>query len=341
MASWAAALLAAALLSCGGGAGIRTAASVRPPASSPQDRIARELAAASPPADPADPAARDAAAGRLAGVAVLLNAQEEILWGGFDEKKGYDPAAYRLTAFNPLVWTKIYLSTFMFPGPYEVRTEGRDTVLEMAARFRSGLDPGDYPYPFWHSRQKWDAYVGTEAVILVFRDGRLTTAFRKAGKPAEPGAARAWDGRWHWTDARGEQPRAALFSYLLSAGNPHREKLDATYRRLEASFRSQHCLGCHSPDNTAQADQLFLLSFPNQALAARHLLVPVLRGNKMPPAECGSGQAAGIADDAARAELIRLAGEFEREGDAALAYESGYSNPAFRARRSTSPPRWP
>src|SRR5262245_12068180 len=67
-----------------------------------QGRIARDLAAASPPADPADPRARDAAAEKLSHLRTLLDsAGERVLWGGFDAAKGYDPAAYRPTAFSP------------------------------------------------------------------------------------------------------------------------------------------------------------------------------------------------------------------------------------------------
>jgi len=127
-----------------------------------EDRIARELLEASPPADPADASARDAAGERLSRLHDLLDAAgERILWGGFDPASGYEPKANPVTEFTPVVWAKLYLSTFTFAGPYEVRREGRFAVLEIAARFRAGLDAGDYPYPFWHSTRKWQEYVDT------------------------------------------------------------------------------------------------------------------------------------------------------------------------------------
>ncbi|HEY0782800.1 MAG TPA: hypothetical protein VGE98_10115 [Thermoanaerobaculia bacterium] len=296
------------------------------PAGSLAERIARGLIAASPPADVADAAARDAAAQRLGRLTDLLDAAgDRILWGGYEAEKGYDPAAYRLTAFSPYVWTKLYLSTYMFPGPYQVRTEGRFTVLEIAARFRDGLDPGDYPYPFWHSVQKWQAYVDTTAVVLVFDRGRLLAGYRKAvHDPRQFAVVKVWDGRWHWRNSAGEEePRAALFSFLLSEGNPHAASLETTYRALETKFRSESCVYCHAPDNKHQADTLLLLDFPNQALAARHSLAAVLRGNKMPPPDPRRNPAGGIHDDAVRKELIQLAEKFESEADAALAYEAG------------------
>jgi hypothetical protein len=289
-----------------------------------QDRIAVAIRTASPPADPADAAARDAAAERLVQVSVLLDAAgDRLLWGGFEPAKGLDPERYRLTEFSPQVWAKLYLSTFTFPGAYSVRKEGKYTVLEMAAEFRDGLDPGDYPYPFWHTAQKWREYVETHALLFVFEADRIVATFRSAQPTAGPPvASKPWNGRWHWTDSGGhEQPRVTLYSYMLSSDNPSRATLDRAYRNLEAAFRGQNCMGCHAPDNIAKANPLTLLNYPNQALVARHTLVEVLRRNRMPPANLEAGTEAGITDEVARQALLRLAEEFEREADAALAYE--------------------
>jgi hypothetical protein len=321
------ALAGVVLVSCGGpegGARTPQQTSTRT-AGALQVRIAHALAQASPPADPKDAAARDAAAERLVHVRELLEATgERILWGGFEAAKGFDLDTYRLTEFSPVVWTKLYLSTFMFPGEYEVRREGKYTVLQMAAQFRAGLDPGDYPYPFWHTPQKWQAYVGTRALLMVFENDVVVAAFRDAppGAGAGVAAAKPWDGQWQWTDATGRaQPHVTLYSYLLSSDNPQRTSLDRAYRKLEAAFRGQNCMGCHAPDNVAKASPLLLLNYPNQALAGRHALVEVLRQNKMPPADPETGLDAGITDESARQELLRLAEDFEREADAALAHE--------------------
>jgi hypothetical protein len=288
-----------------------------------QDRIAHEMLQASPVADPADARARDEAAEKLSRAQELLGASgERILWGGFDPQKGYDPKANTLTELSPLVWAKVYLSTFEFAGPYEVRHEGPYTVLEITARFRDRLDSGDYPYPFWHSAKKWRAYVNTRALLLVFEHDRLVAGYRRPAPDSDGVAARNWDSRWRWTDAEGnELPRVALFTYLLSPDNPWLTRLDRAYRDLEVEFRGNNCVTCHSPDNPAKASPLLLLDFPNQALVARHTLVETLRGNKMPPADPRAHKEAGMADSAVREQLIVLAEEFRRDADAALAFE--------------------
>ncbi len=292
-----------------------------------QDRIAHELLEASPPADPTDARARDEAGEKLSRLQDLLSAAgERILWGGFDLQRGYEPKANPLTEFSPLVWAKLYLSTFTFARPYEVRQEGRFTVLEIGARFRDGLDAGDYPYPFWHSPQKWQAYVDTQALLLVFERDRLVAAYRRRTPDTGHAVARPWDSRWHWTDARGgEQPRVALFSYLLSADNPWLPTLDRTYRSLESEFRRNSCMSCHAPDNPAKANPLLLLDFPNQALVARHALVETLRRNEMPPADPPKGHGAGLASNAERQQLLDLATQFEQQADAALGFEQARS----------------
>lgn len=299
------------------------------------DRLAKLIIAASPVADPSDPKARDEAAQRLADCNDLIEAAgNRILWGGFHPEQGYDPAAYRLhdrsrddffqlTEFSPLVWAKLYLSTFMFPGPYQVRQEGRFTVLELDAKFRGGLDPGEYPYPFWHSPSKWTAYMNAEKVLLIFEPGRLVAAMRQSPLPvASRLIKRPWDTKWTWTDEQGQpQPRVTLFKYLFSADNPHVAGLDSAFRELESELREQNCMTCHAPDNQSRINDLLLLNYPNQALIARRTLVAVLEDNTMPPGNELAHEPTGIQDGATLRRLIRLAKAFERNAEAAYAHE--------------------
>lgn len=238
--------------------------------------------------------------------------------------KGYDPSTYSLTEFDPLVWLKLYGSTLMFTGEHEVKTSGPFSVLEMKAKFRSNLDPGDYPYPFWHSPKKWQAYLDLTSLCVIFRDDKIIAVYRVAESgPTKPPAEREWDGKWQWTDAAGnQQPRVALFAYMFGADNPHRASVDEAYRRLEARFRSNDCTSCHSPDNAGKAKTLLLLNYPNQSLLARHTLLQTLENNEMPPEDAAQNLPAGITDDAKRAELIQLAQTFVTEADAAVAFES-------------------
>lgn len=288
-------------------------------------RQARELAVAlltaSPLADSSDVAARDAAGERLARIiGATPAAGGRVLWGGFDPVRQFDLESCTLTRFVPLVWARIYLSAFMFYGTPTVSRQGRYWVAELPARFRAGLPPGDYAYPLWHSKAKWEAHVNIHSILLLFDHGRLVAALRKSGTAAvEP---RSWDGNWHWVDdTGGEQPRVALFSYLFSPGNPVVPRLESSYRALAAEFREQQCIGCHAPDNRARATQLLLLNFPNQALSCRDDLVDILRHNAMPPADTAHGRGRGISDPGARRKLVQMAEDFAARADSALAIE--------------------
>lgn len=303
------------------------------------EHLAKQLIAASPVVDPSDTVARDKAAEQLGQCKDLFKAARgRILWGGFHPEQGYDPASYRLiptsrddlfqlTQFDPEVWARLYLSTFMFPGEFEVRTEGRFTVLDLKAEFRSKLGDGEYPYPFWHSPNKWTAYVNVQSILLIFEPGRLVAAMRKSPDPLSlPIVKKPWDGKWIWQDAGGqEQPRVALFKYQFSADNPHVAALDKSYRELANQFRAQECMMCHEPDNRGRISDLLLLNYPNQSLIARRTLVTVLEDNQMPPGNSLAGEETGIHDDATRKLLLDLAKAFEAHADEAFAYERSHA----------------
>jgi hypothetical protein len=280
-------------------------------------RIAAGLVAACPPADPGDEKARDQSADGLAHFTLLRDSlSDPIYWGGHTAGAGYAPADSQTTLFNPFVWRRMYLSLFMFPGQYRVESSPPYTILHLPYQFRNQLDIGAYPYPFWHSKKKWDSYQLATELLLVFEKDKIIAAYRSEQQdPARPYLPRVWDGQWHWTDAAGrEQPYVSLYSYLFSPENPHVTALDAAYRALEAEARQHNCVLCHSPDNVEQMNPLRLLSFPNQALTMRHNIVTQLEQNLMP---LGTG----IPDESARRNLLALAQTFAAIGDQALEHE--------------------
>jgi hypothetical protein len=209
----------------------------------------------------------------------------------------------------------------MFDQNYRVERIGDEAILHMPARFRGELDAGEYPYPFWHSDKKWDAYNYSTEVIFVYREGKLKGAVRSAvTDTSRPKLAKTWDHKWHWftPGANHEpdqaQPRVTLYANLLSPNNPHVKELDSAYRRLALGFNQFKCFECHTPANDARMNMLEFFNFPNQALAGRNRIITVLEENSMPPID-------GIENPRDRATMLELAREFKRVADEALKFE--------------------
>jgi hypothetical protein len=277
--------------------------------------VAQALVDACPVASPGDENARGACAEKLARLTVLRDIMSEpFLWGGQKPGAGYGLADSNTTRFNPLVWRKMYLSLSMFTGERRIERVDGKTVLHLANRFRNELDIGSYPYPFWHSKAKWDSYQYSTELLLIFDSGKLTGALRASDQdPSRPYTPHTFDGQWQWTQNGEAMPWVSLYKSLFSVSNPNITQVDVAYRALEAEARQYACLGCHSPDNTAKQNPLELFSFPNQALESRHNIVARIEANAMPPT--------GIADDAKRQRLLDLARAFESAADEALRFE--------------------
>lgn len=298
------------------------------------ERVAKQLLAAGGGGGDAGMAGKEIASARLGLVGELLdNSDEHMLWGAFEASKGVDPESYRLMELSPLVWVRAYLSCFELTGKYTMREEGEFGVLEMGAKFRAGLPAGEYPHPLWHSGEEWYSYSGTSTIVLAFYHGKsFVAAYRKAG--AEVGAAApAWDQKWTWKDADGEQPRGGSVGVSLSTTNPHAAAVDAAYRKLVPMLTAQKCFSCHTPDNPAGANVLLLLRYPAQAMAAKDALAAVLRENSMPPGDPAKGTVEGVADEQARQAMIAAADEWGRLVYEAMVFERALRNPGGDAKR--------
>src|SRR5262245_20655081 len=231
-----------------------------------QEQLAREIgrgiAAACPLAAPDDEEARNLCAARLTDYALLRDTMDEpFAWGGQGAGKGYRLADSDTTRFNALVWRRMYLSLFMFSGEVRIESAGDFTVVHLPIRFRNQLDPGSYPYPFWHSKNKWDSWQLSPELILVMQGGKIKGALRSNRRDDEAErrqsyVERTWAGQWNWQEQGREMPYVTLYQYLLSAGNPHLAPLDSAYRALESELRGSSCLICHSPDNFAKVGSL-------------------------------------------------------------------------------------
>ena len=114
--------------------------------------LGEALATACPVTDPASPAARESCAKELAELELLRTpVATPLRWGGQRSAGDFDLARSSTTLFDPYVFRRLYLSTYMFTGDYRVDQDVPRTILKASVIFRGNLDPGDYPYPFWHS----------------------------------------------------------------------------------------------------------------------------------------------------------------------------------------------
>jgi hypothetical protein len=295
----------------------------KPPDQGLATAIATGLSEACPAgADPSDEKARNSCADKLTNFAMLRDAMREpFIWGGQQAGKGY-ALDTKTNKFNARVWRRMYLSTFMFSSDYSIEQVGDTTVLHVPVSFRGAMSTGAYPYPFWHSEKKWNAYNYATTIHFVIQNGVLIGALRGLEQDStRPRIAHAWDGLWHWKQDGVDMPYVSFYDYLLSKGNPYSHELNDAYRALELRMRQNACQACHAPDDQGKSDQLEFFVLPNQALAGRHDLVAQLDANTMPPEDNTLKLPAGIKDPAEREALVKLARDFERAGDTALAWE--------------------
>jgi hypothetical protein len=284
--------------------------------------LSAELLASCPDASPADVQARERCADGLTHDAALQGTMSSaILWGAQSATGNYDLSENQTTRFDPLVFRRMYLSTFTFSGPHRIERAGGRLVVHMPVHFRNALDPGEYPYPFWHSEQKWLSYQQTQELLFFLEAGRVVAVLRSAElDPARSVVNHECIGCVQWQSDGTGRTRVALYRFMFSGDNPHVAAVDGAYRAFERAQRRVDCMSCHSPANTSRMNPLELLSYPNQALGARGAIVRVLEHNHMPPAT--ERARAGIADDGYRQELLELAREFAAAGDRALEFES-------------------
>src|SRR5262245_58774193 len=124
-------------------------------------QIVRELSAACPLADPADQATFEACRRALFTGSLLRQSVDTILvWGRPHARPGESLKDTTLTEFAPEVWTGLYAPLFMFDGTWRLDYQQGERLYRarLGVLFRNALDPGQYPYPFWHDARKWNDY---------------------------------------------------------------------------------------------------------------------------------------------------------------------------------------
>ena len=295
--------------------------------------ISRELAKLCPLADAGDQAAFDACRkGLFDNSKFRDNLNPSTLWG-----RNTDPdKALRnthLTQFNPDMLSGLYVPLFMFDGSYKISYNEREKLYlaTLGVAFRNRLQPGQFPYPFWHEENKWTTYEKANQMFLWIdpKTNKTRVAqFSKNGtsilaKESEHVVPPKFDGQWLWTDNAGKtQPAVTLFDGLFSAQNPYKEPLAKSYREFALQLRDSQCMECHVPNNPDGMKKLVLLQTP--AHAANHIkrTLKEVRDDKMPVNEHGTEVAL---EPALKKALLDKGGEFDRIVDLARGWEKSQS----------------
>jgi hypothetical protein len=298
-------------------------------------RLAEELSTACPLADPGDQDAFDRCRRHLFGDSLLRRSVSTILLWGRPDPRGEALKDTNLTQLAPEVWTGLYAPMFMYEGTSHVAYDEDERLFraELGALFRNALDPGQYPYPFWHNARKWADYQKANTVVFWIAPqsgsivvGQFTDDGREHPRLRSPPVARPpFDGQWMWTDARGMlQPQPALFQGLFSGDNPFLGELEKRYRALAYAMRSGYCSDCHVPDNPHHMRRLVLLQTPAHAAAEIKRLMKAVRDDDMPVDETEIYREI---DARTKQALLRFGAAFEEVVDAAREWERGHPRP--------------
>jgi hypothetical protein len=308
--------------------------------------LATELANACPLAEADDQRAFEACRKSLFRSAKSLPLAQIVLWG--TEPKGQLVKDVELTEFDSEMWSGLYLSLWMFTGQWQVvydETEKQNVIL-LQTKFRNRLEPGQYPYPFWHSTAKWSDWQDATALKLhldrkgerVFALLRSRQGERVAGNYPDV-APHAFDGQWWWRGPDGVmEPRVTLFDGLYQKDNPHLVDLERSYQEFANAMRRGTCSGCHVPNNPNKMRRLVLLQTPAHAAAEIERVIKSVRDEKMPYEEWGSPA---HLDPALRAALLQYATRFRAVVVQAQAWEKQHQARADmrKKRRASAEPK--
>lgn len=298
--------------------------------------LVAELKAACPLADPGDQKAFEACRQALFhGSRLRASLDSILLWGRPYPTPGTSLKDTALTQFAPEVWTGLYAPLFMFDGTWRLDDDADEGLYRarLGALFRNAMDPGQYPYPFWHNARKWNDYQSANTLVLwieprsksivvgqFINDGQEHPGLRSppVGRPA-------FDGQWMWRDANGDtQPAPALFRGLFSNDNPYLRDLEQRYRDLAMVLRAGHCNDCHVPANPDGLKRLVLLQTPAHAASEIKRLMRAVRDDNMPVDDAHLYR---DIDPDTRAALLDYGGAFEATVDAARAWEEEHVKP--------------
>jgi hypothetical protein len=292
--------------------------------------LIRQTATACPLTSPADQAALDRCRATLYGDSAFRRGIAPVVLWGRPSPDGKRLRDTNLTQFATDVMSGLYLPLFMFTGDYEITFDPTERLYRARAPalFRNALDPGQYPYPFWHDAKKWGDYQAANEVTFWVDPVKVKVVimqFSARGKPdprltSVPYTQPAFDGKWMWTDTNGQsQPRPSLFVGLMRSNNPYLGGLEGTFKDLAGELRKGSCHECHAPDNYSSMKRLVLMQTPVHAAGEIKRIMRAVREDKMPLDETGIYKEM---DPAIKAALLKYGAAFESMVDAARDWEA-------------------
>jgi len=292
-------------------------------------KIANQLKTVCPLADPASQTAFDRCRQFMFDDSSIKQLMAPIVLWGRQRDPQLTLKESSLTQFAPDILAGLYMPLFMFDGKYTVNYNDREKLYlaTLGVAFRNRLQPGQFPYPFWHDAAKWNGYENANTMLLWIDPATNKLRFAQfsvrgepvAGYPNGKATVPAFDGKWLWTDESGKtQPAVTLFDGLYRDNNPFKAKLDQSYRELAITLRESQCLSCHVPDNPEKMKRLVLLQSPAHASREIHRVLKAVREKKMPLDDQGIEKAL---DPALEKVLLEKGGAFEQLVDAAREWE--------------------
>lgn len=292
--------------------------------------LIRQTATACPLTSPADQAALDRCRVTLYGDSAFRRGLAPVVLWGRPSPEGKRLRDTNATQFAPDVMSGLYIPLFMFTGEYEISFDATERLYRarVPALFRNALDPGQYPYPFWHDAKKWADYQAANQVTFWIDPAKIRIVmmqFSAQGKPdprltSVPFTPPVFDGKWMWTDAQGQtQPRPALFVGLMRSNNPYLGRLEGTFRDLAGELRKGSCNECHAPDNYTGTKRLILMQTPVHAAGEIKRIMRAVREDKMPLDDVGLYKEM---DPSIKAALLKYGAAFESMVDAAREWEA-------------------
>lgn len=260
--------------------------------------VVSELAKVCPYADPSSQKAFDLCReGLFYDSKLRQNLVDYVLWG---RQRDPNPklADTNLTQFGRDVFTNTYVSLFMFNGKYKVSFQEKDNVyrVEAVSSFRNRLAPGQFPYPFWHEKEKWEMYEDANAMLFYIDPVKFNIRVVQftPHAPKDPSitvervGVRPFDGKWLWTDENGKtQPQATLFDGLFDAQNPHLKAMEVSYKQFAGAMREGTCFSCHVPNNPNKMKRLVLLQTPAHAASEIQRVIKTVTVDRMPVNDFG------------------------------------------------------